>query len=69
MIPLTYEENKKKFAIYPKENSMLIKMMKIHLNYITKKIPLSLYWKIILELLIIFLIKDTKHQNNSSSIS
>ena len=37
MIPLTYEENKKKFAIYPKENSMLIKMMKIHLNYITKK--------------------------------
>ena len=27
MIPLTYEEDKKKFAIYPKEKSMLIKMI------------------------------------------
>ena len=62
MMSLTHEENisykkQKKFVPYAKKNLVLMMTMKLHpIKSIIKSEILSLYWKILKQLLIIFVI-------------
>ena len=60
MIPLTDEENKsfekEKFATYAKKNVVLMKMIKMHLNYTIKSEIIFITLENLEELLIVFAI-------------
>ena len=68
MILLTNEENKlyemQKFVIYAKKYLVLIKTMKLNLNYIIKEEIIVIIQENLKELLIVFVTYDTKHPKN-----
>ena len=68
MILLTNEENElyeiQKFVISAKTYLVLIKTMKLNLNYIIKEEIIVIIQENLEELLIIFVTYDTKHPKN-----
>ena len=68
MILLTNEENKlyemQKFVIYAKKYLVLIKTMKLNLNYIIKEEIIVIIQENLEELLIVFVTYDKKHPKN-----
>ena len=67
MIPLTSEENKsykkQKFVIYVKKNLVLLKMIKMHLNYTMNSETIAITPEWYLQ----FKIQNTKRNSNSVS--
>ena len=53
----------KKFVAYVKKNLVLMKMIKMHLKYTIKSDIFVIILENIKELLIVFAVEDTKHQN------
>ena len=68
MILLTNEENElyeiQKFVISAKKYLVLIKTMKLNLNYIIKEEIIVIIQENLEELLIVFVTYDTKHPKN-----